>query len=131
LSCLSRLPNLAHLASTIAIALLAAVSLAVPAGASTAQTDTTQAGSETSQTTTTSGEPTPNSADLDSVGDIVPKPNSGHDPAYGGDRGSGQQYAVMGGILLALAIMVVIVRRQMRAAKDRSHTSSQSGTPPR
>lgn len=66
---------------------------------------------------------TSTTADVDAVGSIIPSPNSGHKPSYDGDRGTWPQYAVMGGILVALAVMTFIARRQMRAAKAASNSN--------
>lgn len=62
------------------------------------------------------------------LGHIVVRPNSGHTPYYSGDRGTWPQYAVMGGIILALIVIVLLVRRQAAAGRERLRTRKDPST---
>lgn len=55
----------------------------------------------------------------ESLGRIVPRPNSGHDPIYQGDRGTGSQYAVFLGMIVAIAGIALFVVRQTRRSSAR------------
>ena len=72
-----------------------------------------------------------------SLNNILPRPNSGHEPTYQGDRGTGSQYAVLGGMLLMLGAILALVTRQSRRSKARwsaaapmAGTSEVGATPP-
>lgn len=53
------------------------------------------------------------------LNNALPRPNSGHEPFYQGDRGTGSQYAVLGAMLLALGVIVGLVVRQSRRSTRR------------
>ena len=53
------------------------------------------------------------------LNNILPRPNSGHEPTYQGDRGTGSQYAVLGAMILALGVIIALVTRQSRRSKSR------------
>lgn len=53
------------------------------------------------------------------LNNILPRPNSGHEPTYQGDRGTGSQYAVLGAMILALGVIIALVTRQSRRSKAR------------
>ena len=61
--------------------------------------------------------------------EIIPGPNSGHDPLYSGDRGSAAQYIVLGGIVVALGVIGALVYRESRkkrAAAQPTRSSTRS-----
>ncbi len=96
------------------LALLACLGLA--AGSAAAQAD----GQGSEQTTSTAIATT---TELDSAPPTPPSmlvlPNSGVAPKSATDRGGWAQYAVLGGITLALATIIFFISRESRAAKRR------------
>jgi len=74
-----------------------------PAAAASARSESVQAASQTS--------PTPTSPTV-SMPSIIPRPNSGAEPRTSTDRGGWVQWAVMGGMVVALGIIVLFVRRE-------------------
>lgn len=58
----------------------------------------------------------------------LPKPNSGAEPQFQGDRGTATQYFVMGGIAAGLGVMFLLIRRESRRklAKSDSQTDPSS-----
>ncbi|MCB1026233.1 MAG: hypothetical protein KDB24_00535 [Microthrixaceae bacterium] len=64
------------------------------------------------------------------LNNALPRPNSGHAPEYQGDRGTGSQYAVLGAMLLAFAVIAGLVVRQSRRSKLRwSAAAPMAGAP--
>jgi NADH:ubiquinone oxidoreductase subunit 3 (subunit A) len=55
---------------------------------------------------------------------IIPRPNSGEAPQHAGDRGSGTQYLVVAGMLVALGVIVLLVRRESRRKRPRPQAST-------
>ena len=45
---------------------------------------------------------------------IIPRPNSGRDPQFEGERGTASQYAVMGAVFGGIAVMLVLAIRESR-----------------
>lgn len=65
------------------------------------------------------------------LNNALPRPNSGHQPQYQGDRGTGSQYAVLGAMLLALLVILSLVIRQSRRSTSRwSAAAPMAGKPP-
>ena len=59
-------------------------------------------------------------------------PNSGVAPESSTDRGGWAQYAVLGGIVLALGTIIFFISRESRTAKRRrAQVSGGPATPPR
>lgn len=54
----------------------------------------------------------------------LPKPGSGQEPVEEGDRGSFSQYALMGGIILALGIIGLLIRRESKSKLAQKKTSA-------
>lgn len=93
------------------VALLAAIWLV----GLTAGSSTSAAGADTDPSLPTSSMPVVSPH-------IIPRPNSGAPAESATDRGGWAQYAVLGGIVLALGLIVVLVRRESlrkRAAGER------------
>ena len=65
----------------------------------------------------------PTSAPAVSAPDIIPLPNSGREPIDATDRGGWGQYAVLGGIVLAVGLIAALIVRESRQAR-RSSTRS-------
>lgn len=64
------------------------------------------------------------------LNNILPRPNSGHEPYYQGDRGTASQFAVLGAMILALVVILALVTRQSRRSKARwSAAAPMAGTP--
>lgn len=92
-----------------------------------------------------SDEPAPSTAPTPSTGpaatevipkgeglnNALPRPNSGHAPEYQGDRGTGSQYAVLGAMLLAFAVIAGLVVRQSRRSRLRWSASAPMAGAPR
>ncbi len=150
----------AHSVAALVVALLGVLSLtalwAAPSGAAERQAPTsavttttpeanrspTTAGADADAVPTTTplveerplpGETTPTEP-VDKGGalnNILPRPNSGHEPTYQGDRGTGSQYAVLGAMLLALGVIIALVTRQSRRSKARwGAATPMAGTSP-
>jgi hypothetical protein len=58
--------------------------------------------------------------------EIIPGPNSGHEPLYAGDRGSPAQYLVIGGIVVALLVIGGLVYRESRKKRAGSQSTRSS-----
>ena len=117
--------------ATLAVALLGAMAVIVtawapPSGAVLRQAPT----SEPAPASTTPpqaeqrpppGETTPTEPveKRSGLNNALPRPNSGHEPYYQGDRGTGSQYAVLAAMLLALVVILGLVVRQSRRSKRR------------
>jgi hypothetical protein len=52
--------------------------------------------------------------------DIVPEPNSGHEPTEAGDRGGALQLLLLGLVVVAVGGAVVHLSRQSRRARSRT-----------
>jgi hypothetical protein len=50
--------------------------------------------------------------------DIVPQPNSGHEPTEAGDRGGALQLLILGLVVVGVGGVVVHLTRQARRARD-------------
>ncbi|MEZ5321189.1 MAG: hypothetical protein R2698_03745 [Microthrixaceae bacterium] len=53
---------------------------------------------------------------------IVPQPNSGHEPRYSGDTGSGAQLLTLVGILVAIGLVILGVWIDSRRKRTRRDT---------
>jgi hypothetical protein len=53
-------------------------------------------------------------------GDVIPRPDSGREPAHPGDRGGWQQTLLFGLIVAAIAIGVLLVVRESRRKSSAS-----------
>lgn len=70
--------------------------------------------------------------------DIVPAPNSGRAPVYATDPGGWAQYALLGGIVAAIAVIVLLIWLESRrkraaqagAASTRSEPDAETSTKP-
>jgi hypothetical protein len=90
------------------LVLVAAVSLALLAP--TAAHAQEGGGPGTTDDTTTDVTPVPDQR-------IIPLPNSGHEPTDAGDPGGIGQVLVLVGILAALGVIVLLIRRDMRRGR--------------
>lgn len=73
---------------------------------------TATAGTDTTQTTVEEGSPSGFTA--------LPRPNSGQAPTSIYDRGGAAQFAVLGGILAAFALIALLFRRDIKRARRAS-----------
>lgn len=64
-----------------------------------------------------------------SMPSIIPQPNSGAAPKTGTDRGGWVQWTVMGGMVVALGVIVLLVRRESRRKQSALRSSSPASPP--
>ena len=113
----------ASLALVIAGALSCAVA-AVPAGAQGSE-PANQSVPETTATTT----PFDASSEMPRAPTILPRPNSGEEPKSATARGGWAQYAVLGGILVGLAGVGLLIRRDSQRKRSNRTVIPTATTP--
>lgn len=72
---------------------------------------------------------TPVTSPTVSMPSIIPKPNSGAEPKVATDRGGWVQWAVMGGMVVALGIILLLVRRESHRKRALETTSETTDEP--
>jgi hypothetical protein len=80
--------------------------------------------------TTAAGEPGATTEDTPVPGqDIIPRPNSGHEPTDAGDRGGALQIAVLVAIVAGVGGVTALAVRDARRSRRRSAAGRQSSGP--
>ena len=63
--------------------------------------------------------------------DMIPSPNSGAEPVFSGDRGSGAQYSVLIGMTVAIVAIVGLVYWESRRKKARQTNANGAADQPK
>ena len=103
------------------VAVLVSLSVALPATAAFAQTDTAP---PTTEQTVTAGTDTAEESDLSCSKPGVVRPNCGTKPQQAGDRGGALQYTVWGILIAGLAVVFTVVFRSAARTNRRKTTEA-------